>query len=188
MMLVSDLAAVLAVERAAYEAGWPATAFERELSQNQMARYIVIERVAADGSAAIAGFGGIWLMVDQAHVVTVAVDPDYRGQGYGRLLVHALIRLAMDSAMSSATLEVRASNVAARSLYAEYGFYEVGERKRYYSDNNEDAVIMTTEEFASRPYQERMKRLGARLAELHPGVEVEIDAEAASSRLRKVRG
>lgn len=179
MMHVRDLPAVLGIERAAYEVGWPATAFERELSQNQMARYIVIERVGGDGSATVAGFGGIWLMVDQAHVVTVAVDPECRRQGYGRLLVHALVRLAIESSMSSATLEVRVSNVAARALYAEYGFYEVGLRKRYYSDNNEDAVIMTTEEFASGAYQERLQRLGAGLAESYPGVDVESGPRAA---------
>ncbi len=169
-MNANDLPAVLAVERAAYELGWPATAFERELSHNEMARYVVIELFTEDGSAAIAGFGGIWLMVDQAHVVTVAVEPGHRRLGFGRLLVHGLINLAIESAMSSATLEVRVSNTAARALYSAYGFYEVGLRKRYYADNHEDAVIMTTEEFASAAYRQRMARLETALTRLHPGV------------------
>jgi ribosomal-protein-alanine N-acetyltransferase len=169
-MSANDLPAVLAVERAAYESGWPATAFERELAHNEMARYVVLERFAEDGSAAIAGFGGIWLMVDQAHIVTVAVAPVYRRLGFGRLLVHGLINLAIDSAMSSGTLEVRVSNAPARALYSAYGFYEVGLRKRYYADNHEDAVIMTTEEFASDAYRRRLAGLETALTRLHPGV------------------
>jgi ribosomal-protein-alanine N-acetyltransferase len=168
-MRTADLPAVLAIERAAYEPGWPATSFERELTHNQMARYLVLEAPAAGGSSRITGFCGLWLMVDQAHVVTVAVQPEDRGRGFGRLLVHGLVNLAIESAMTSATLEVRPSNVPARALYAACGFYEVGLRRRYYSDNQEDAVIMTTEEFASPAYQERLERLAAELAALIPG-------------------
>jgi ribosomal-protein-alanine N-acetyltransferase len=176
-MRPEDLGAVLAVEKAAYELGWPATAFERELTQNSMARYAVLELAAPDGSRAIAGFGGIWLMVDQAHVVTVAVHPRHQRHGFGRLLVGALIDLAIAQGMHSATLEVRVSNRAARALYAEYGFYEVGLRKRYYADNHEDAVIMTTEEFESPAFQERLAALREKVASLFPGVSLRGAAE-----------
>jgi ribosomal-protein-alanine N-acetyltransferase len=155
-MATPDLAAVMALEARAFEQGWPPTAFERELTHNAMARYLVLEGAAPAGPA---GFAGLWLMVDQAHIVTVAVDPALRRMGYGRLLVHGLVAWAHALGMESATLECRASNEAARGLYGQYGFYEVGLRKRYYADNNEDAVIMTTEELASPAYRERFGRL-----------------------------
>ncbi len=170
-MRAVDVPAVMEIERASFEAGWPATAFERELSQNQMARYIVAEWAGGQGRArSIAGFAGLWLMLDEAHVVTVAVLPHLRGRGIGRLLVHGLIGLARDSAMAVATLECRVSNEVARRLYAGYGFYEVGVRKRYYSDNQEDAVIMTTEELASPAYEQRLARLASHLQAIIPGV------------------
>ena len=166
MMRGEDMADVIAVERASYSAGWPTTAFERELTQNQMARYVVLHRP----EGGIAGFAGLWLMVDEAHVVTVAVRPEERRLGYGRALVHGLVEVALRHDMASATLEVRASNEAARALYRGYGFYEVGERKRYYSDNREDAIIMTTEDLRSDAYAERFARLGAVLSERYPGI------------------
>lgn len=167
MMLPSDTAEVMAIERASYTAGWPTTAFERELSHNTMARYVTL-RTGPD--AHLAGFAGLWLMVDEAHVVTVAVLPEARRQGYGRVLVHALLSVAMDHGMSLATLEVRASNDAARALYRAYGFYEVGERKRYYADNHEDAVIMTTEDIQGPAYAERLSRLAEQMEDRFPGI------------------
>lgn len=168
-MTPADIPAVLAIEHAAYDAGWPSTAFARELSGNAMARYLVLEREPAPGAAELLGFAGMWLMIDQAHVVTVAVAPAGRRQGYGRLLVHALLDLAEGEAATDATLEVRFSNVAARELYREYGFHEVGARRRYYS-NGEDALIMTTEGFDTPAYRGRYERLEAVLAGRFPGV------------------
>ena len=177
-MRPSHLDAVLAIESAAYEQGWPATAFERELKHNEMARYIVVqEQRPPDPEPVVTGFGGLWLMVDQAHVVTVAVEPGARRRGLGSLLVHGLVGLAIENAMSSATLEVRVSNVPARALYAAYGFYEVGLRKAYYADNNEDAVIMTTEELTSPAYRARFGALEARLAKLFPGASLGVSRQ-----------
>lgn len=164
VMQPGDLAAVTAVERASYSAGWPATAFAHEIEHNRMARYLVLE-----SEGAIAGFAGIWLMVDEAHVVTMAVAPGARRAGYGRLLLHGLVMMARAEGMLSATLEVRVSNEAARALYRRYGFYDVGERKKYYHDNGEDAVIMSTEEFATPAYEQRLARLGADLEGWWPG-------------------
>jgi ribosomal-protein-alanine N-acetyltransferase len=173
MMRHDDVPAVMEIERRSFEAGWPATAFERELSRNQMARYIVAEQVGDDGSTGeLAGFAGLWLMLDEAHVVTVAVLPHLRGRGIGRLLVHGLIELARASGMIVATLECRESNAIARSLYSRYGFYEVGIRKRYYSDNQEGAVIMTTEELRSPAYERRLAQLEAGLRDRLPGVQL----------------
>lgn len=143
-MTVEDLPAVRALEAESFDQSWPATAFEHELSQNPAARYIVVEQ---DGVPV--AFGGLWLQFDQAHIVTVAVAPPARGRGLGRLAVHALIAVADAFQMADVTLEVRESNAAARGLYRTYGFYEVGRRKRYYADNGEDAIIMTTEPLRS---------------------------------------
>lgn len=171
---LEDVPAAAAIERASFSEGWPMTAFERELTLNRAARYIVAERPAAASSHALerelVGFAGLWLMLDEAHVVTVAVAPELRGQGLGRLLVHGLIDVAQQHEMSVATLECRESNAAARTLYRAYGFYEVGIRRRYYADTREDAIIMTTEELDSPPFRERLARLEAELAARLPGV------------------
>ena len=169
MMGRADIAEVVAVERLAYSAGWPPTAFERELTQNAMARYVVVRESA---HAPVVGYAGVWLMVDEAHVVTVAVIPDLRGRGLGKLLVHGLVTVAIEHGMALATLEVRPSNEVARKLYGLFGFYEVGVRKGYYADNHEDAVIMTTEDIQGDAYRARLERLAATALERHPGVEL----------------
>jgi len=165
-MDVADIPQVVRIEGDSFSAGWPKTAYERELTLNQTAHYIVLEREGAG----LVGFAGMWCLLDEAHVVTVAVSPAERGHGYGKLLVHALLDLALDLGMQVATLECRVSNDVARALYRAYGFYDVGLRKAYYSDNREDAVIMTTEEIASAAYRERYRRLEDELTARFPEV------------------
>jgi ribosomal-protein-alanine N-acetyltransferase len=171
MMDPADVSEVMAVERASYSAGWPATAFERELTQNAMARYVVLRSSPA---GPVVGFGGLWLMVDEAHIVTVAIVPSERRRSLGSIIVYGLMSLAIEKQMALATLEVRVSNEAARALYAMYGFYEVGLRKRYYSDNHEDAVIMTTEDIQSDAYGLRLRNLGEELRDRYPGLSLEL--------------
>lgn len=168
-MRVDDIPQVVVIEADSFSAGWPRTAYERELTMNQTAHYLVLEETAAV-TPGIVGYAGMWCLLDEAHVVTVAVAPVERGRGLGKLLVHALVDRAIDLGMTAATLECRVSNDVARALYRDYGFYEVGMRKAYYSDNHEDAVIMTTEELTSAPYRERFERLEQSLAERFPGV------------------
>lgn len=169
MMHPADAPEVMAVEQLAYSPGWPATAFERELTQNGMARYIVLRDA---GTGRIDGFAGLWLMVDEAHVVTVAVLPESRRKGFGRILVAGLMAVAIEHGMTMATLEVRVSNEAARGLYRSFGFYEVGTRKRYYADNREDAVIMTTEDIQGEAYRRRLARIAAGIEEQYPGIDL----------------
>ncbi|MGQ9571734.1 MAG: ribosomal protein S18-alanine N-acetyltransferase [Dehalococcoidia bacterium] len=107
----------------------------------------------------IVGFVGVWLTPDEAHIVTIAVRESHRGRGIGELLLIAAITLATLNEREVVTLEVRASNQAAQTLYQKYGFKEVGVRHRYYSDNQEDAVIMTTEPICSASYQALFQRL-----------------------------
>ncbi len=139
-MSLDDLPAVHRIERASFSVPWPDDAYRSELLTNRLASYLV----ARVGEAVVA-FGGIWLMVDEAHVTTFAVDPAWRRQGVGGALLLALLDLAIQRRAREATLEVRLSNVPARRLYEQFGFRPVGLRPRYYSDNGEDALIMTTE-------------------------------------------
>lgn len=114
-------------------------------------------------SASIIGFAGLWLMVDEAHITTIAVHPDYRRRGLGELLLTSLIDIGYEIGAKWITLEVRVSNYTAQNLYRKYGFREAGIRHRYYSDNGEDALIMWTEEIHSPSYLPRYNELKAAL-------------------------
>jgi len=155
-MRVTDLPAVHAIERASFDSPWPADAYRSELETNRLAQYMVVR--AADE---IAAYGGMWLMVDEAHIITFAVDPSWRRQRIGERLLLAMLDIAIDAGAREATLEVRLSNLPARRLYEKFGFRPVGLRPRYYSDNNEDALIMTTDQLRDPPMRERIARLRA---------------------------
>ncbi len=157
-MTHADLAAVQAIERASFTTPWPPYAYRNEIETNRLAHYLVV-RVGGE----VVGYGGIWLMVDEAHVTTFAVAPAWRRRRIGERLLVALLDLAIARGAREATLEVRLSNLAARRLYEKHGFRPVGIRPRYYSDDHEDALIMTTEPFA---IPETAARLAARRAEL----------------------
>ena len=103
--------------------------------------------------ASIIGFAGLWLMMDEAHITTIAIHPEYRGRGLGELQLSTLIGIAYDIGAQRVTLEVRVSNLIAQNLYRKYGFMVVGTRRRYYSDNNEDAYIMTTDNINTENYR-----------------------------------
>lgn len=113
--------------------------------------------------ASIVGFAGLWLMVDDAHVTTIAVHPEYRHRGLGELMLSSLIEHAYDIGARMVTLEVRVTNSVAQNLYHKYGFHEAGLRRRYYSDNDEDALIMWTEPINDPYYRERFLQLRAEL-------------------------
>jgi len=104
----------------------------------------------------IVGFSGIWLMAGEAHITNIAVRPEYQGQGLGGMLLIVTIDMARRLHATMMTLEVRDSNRVAQSLYARYGFVEMGLRRGYYLDNREDAVIMSTESIASTNFCKRL--------------------------------
>jgi ribosomal-protein-alanine N-acetyltransferase len=158
-MGLDDLAAVQAIEHASFSSPWPVQAYESELRTNRLARYLVVR-----AGEALVAFGGIWLMIDEAHITTFAVDPRWRRRGIGERLLVALLDEAIERGGREATLEVRLSNVAARRLYEKYCFRPVGLRPRYYSDNGEDALIMTTEPLRGSAMVARLARLRAALA------------------------
>ncbi|HET9495649.1 MAG TPA: ribosomal protein S18-alanine N-acetyltransferase [Chloroflexia bacterium] len=120
---------------------------------------------APTGRYPIVGYAGLWLMVDEAHVTTIGVHPDHRGHGAGELLFLGLIDIAWQMKASRVTLEVRVSNTGAQALYRKYGLEIAGLRRRYYSDNGEDAYIMWSEPIAAPSFKERVARLRESLAE-----------------------
>lgn len=160
-MSLDDLDEVQRIEETSFSTPWPSNAYRSELMTNRLASYLVGR---ADGR--IVAYGGMWLMVDEAHITTFAVHPDWRRQRIGERLLLAFFDLARDRHARELTLEVRLSNLGARRLYEKYGFRPVGLRPRYYSDNSEDALIMTTE-----PIDE--PRLVARLDRLRAAIDAE---------------
>ena len=153
-MQVDDLPAVHAIEQASFDAPWPPDAYRAELETNRLAQYLVA-RIDDE----IVGFGGMWLMVDEGHIITFAIHPAWRRQHIGERLLLAFLDLALARGAHEATLEVRLSNLPARRLYEKFGFRPVGLRPRYYSDNGEDALIMTTGPLAGPGMRERIERL-----------------------------
>lgn len=111
----------------------------------------------------IIGYGGVALYVDEGHITSIAIAPEYRGQGIGELLLNALIDHGLDLGAERLTLEVRISNTVAQQLYLKYGFEPVGKRKRYYTDNGEDAMLMTTPAIQDPAYQNQLKLLREKL-------------------------
>lgn len=109
----------------------------------------------------LAGMAGIWMMVDEAHVVTIGVRKSQQQKGLGEWLLISIIEMAIRLGAKVVTLEVRVSNVSAQKLYQKYGFSIAGTRRKYYSDNGEDGYIMTTDELDSDEFQTRFQRLKA---------------------------
>ncbi|MDR0929895.1 MAG: ribosomal protein S18-alanine N-acetyltransferase [Oscillospiraceae bacterium] len=140
-MMLGDVEAVDEIEKGCFAVPWTHDAFVREITENKCARYLV-----AEVNGMVVAYAGMWLVIDEAHITNIAVHQAFRGRGYGELVTRALMRLAADTGMVFMTLEVRRSNLVAQSLYRKVGFYDVGFRKRYYEDNQEDALIMACEE------------------------------------------
>ena len=131
---------------------------------NRLAHYLVVR-----AGSKVVGYGGLWMMVDEAHITTFAVLPEWRRQGIGARVMLAMMELATELRARVATLEVRLSNDAARQLYAGFGFRPVGIRPRYYSDNGEDALIMTSAPLGSAETRNRLAALARRYEESEPG-------------------
>lgn len=134
---VPDLEQILEIEQASYRTPWTSSDFLREITYNQMAYYYLVE-----AGERIAGFIGMWLVVDEAHITNIAVSPDFRRQGVGEKLLLFALEMAAQNGARCAILEVRVSNARALNLYLKHGFRYVGLRKTYYRDNDEDAFLM----------------------------------------------
>jgi ribosomal-protein-alanine N-acetyltransferase len=138
-MTRDDIPAVYAIERESFPTPWDISAYQREV-ENPASHYLV-----AWVGETIVGFGGAWVVGDEAHIVTLAVSPAYRRHGIGRRLLQGLLDLAGQYGVTTVTLEVRMSNHAAQALYTADGFHPVAIRPRYYPDNGEDALVMAKE-------------------------------------------
>ena len=158
-MRPSDIEAVARLERRCYTLPWNPNSYITELG-NTNAFYAVAKR--SDGD--LVGYGGIWVIVDELHITTLAVDPETRGQKIGERLLNAMMDEGIKRGATRATLEVRQSNKVAQALYHKYGFLDVAQRKAYYSDNNENAIIMWAEELVSPEYQQMLHEFRVRLA------------------------
>ncbi|MEK3882349.1 ribosomal protein S18-alanine N-acetyltransferase [Paenibacillus sp. PL2-23] len=139
-MTKEDIPAILAIEQEAFTSPWTEDAFLNELTNNMFARYLVME-----DSGSVLGYGGMWVIMDEAHITNIAIRADMRGKGLGNRLLDQLQRTAVFFGAARMTLEVRVSNMTAQRLYQKYGFEPAGIRPQYYSDNQEDALIMWAE-------------------------------------------
>ena len=140
-MQKTDLDDVISIEAKAYgEHHWSKDSFMSELS-NDLARYFSVFNT--DGQ--LIGYCGCWQILEEAHITNIAVSPDYRRKHIGEALLTTIIDECYRNMAKYITLEVRVSNTPAISLYEKYGFKSLGARKGYYQDNNEDALIMWTE-------------------------------------------
>jgi ribosomal-protein-alanine N-acetyltransferase len=162
-MRLGDIEAVHEIERLSFSTPWPSYAFEQELTGNRLARYVVARAATPDGER-IVGFAGVWLMVDEAHITTFGVHPEWRRRGVGRRLLLRLADLALELGAARLTLEVRVGNEAAQALYRSFGFTVAGRRPRYYSDDGEDAYVMSTADLSEPSMQDVLRAERARQA------------------------
>ncbi len=133
-----DVPAVQTIDRLSFPVPWPPSAYPHELHHSPHSHLWV-----AEFEGQVVGFAVLWLIVDEAHIATIAVHPHFRRRGIARQLMETLLATARQHQARLVTLEVRASHTAAQALYQQYGFQVVGRRPKYYTDNHEDALIMT---------------------------------------------
>ncbi|MDC3418595.1 ribosomal protein S18-alanine N-acetyltransferase [Aquibacillus salsiterrae] len=136
-MQLSDINQVLEIEQSSFGLPWTEEVFQRELTENPYALYFVIEN-----NERIFGYCGMWLVIDEAQITNIALLPAYRGRKYGVALFQYVINQAIALGASKLSLEVRVSNMVAQKLYRRFGLQPGGIRKNYYTDNNEDALVM----------------------------------------------
>ena len=152
-----DVARVMEIEKQCFATPWHESAYLTELV-NRSAHYVV-----ARVDDTIVGYSGMWVIMDEAHITTIGVDPGYRGLKIGEQILVAVLEEAMRRGARRATLEVRESNIVAQNLYRKYGFVPAAIRRGYYSDNNENAVVMWVDDMLTRDYQRFFAELKRRL-------------------------
>ncbi|SRR5690606_14726415 len=137
ILTIQDLDDIVKIDQASFTSPWSREAFINELTMNPYAIYIGLE---LDGQ--LVAYGGVWVIIDEAHITNIAVLPGYRGRKLGEKLLMKMMEIIMVKGARKATLEVRVSNIIAQNLYRKFGFVPGGIRKGYYSDNHEDALVM----------------------------------------------
>lgn len=136
-MREEDIDQVLEIEHRSFTTPWSREAFYNELNMNKFAVYIVLEV-----DKKVVGYCGVWVVIDEAHITNIAILPEYRGRKFGEALMQNLFDVAKTMGAKSMTLEVRVTNYVAQGLYRKFGFQKGGLRKNYYTDNQEDALVM----------------------------------------------
>jgi ribosomal-protein-alanine N-acetyltransferase len=175
-MRLRDIREVMEIEHVSFLSPWSVRAYRYELRENDLSHYFVVRQrqmeepelslltrigrtLGVGMRPPILGHSGFWLMVGEAHISTIAVQPNWRQRGIGEVLLVAMLDRATELEAEIATLEVRVSNTVAQNLYQKYGFRQVGLRRRYYRDSNEDALIMSTERLISATFQSHFQQL-----------------------------
>jgi len=141
-MDLKDLEDVKSIDKIAFPNPWPENAFRYEIEKNPNARLWVVE-VNEEEETKIIGFSVIWIVLDEAHVGTIAIHPNYQNQQFGQKLLANVCKQLITENISKIFLEVRESNNPAIHLYESFGFDVDGERKKYYRDNGETAILMS---------------------------------------------
>lgn len=173
-----DVPEVMAIEHRSFTLPWSANTYRHELLENTNGHYYVL-RHRGDGTrprtswlsrlvhpvpgVSMVGYGGFWLITDEAHISTIAIDVGWRGRGLGEYLLASLVERAMNMRAAQVTLEVREGNLAAQNLYRKYGFSVSGKRPRYYQDNHENALLMTVDGVNTEAYAQEFHHLAENL-------------------------
>lgn len=155
-MRMEDLDRVNEIDRLSFSIPWPPSAYRFEIKDNPASLPWVAEALRPDSEKQVVGLIVVWLIMDEAHIATIAVHPDYRHRGIGRTLLAFALQASIGKGATQATLEVRSNNLSAQQLYHELGFEVVSRRTRYYHDTNEDALLMTAAGF-DQGYLERLE-------------------------------
>jgi len=175
-MRLRDIKEVMKIEYDSFPSPWSARAYRHELLENDLSHYFVVRQRQMEGPESsllarigrtlgvgarspVIGHSGFWLMAGEAHISTIAVQPDWRRRGVGELLLVAMLDRATELEADIATLEVRVSNSTAQNLYRKYGFRRVGLKRHYYRDRDEDALTMSTERLTSAIFQSHFQQL-----------------------------
>jgi len=144
-MQKDDLDSVMVIDQLSFSMPWPRSTYLHDLTNYPKALLWVAEDLSIQPSKHLVGMIDVWLILDEAHIATLAVHPDYRGRGIASRLIKIVLLDAYKRGASQAMLEVRESNFAAQNLYKQFGFKVVHRRRRYYVDNKEDALLMNLE-------------------------------------------
>ncbi|WP_413199487.1 ribosomal protein S18-alanine N-acetyltransferase [Nostoc piscinale] len=152
-LTTDDLSTILELDQTCFGGLWTLAGYQRELESPNSE---LLGLFAPLSSIKLLGMGCFWSIVDEAHITILAIHPQYHRQGLGQALLYALLKTACDRGLERATLEVRASNIAAISLYEKFGFKTAGRRRRYYKDNDEDALILWLSELQYPHFQQTL--------------------------------
>jgi ribosomal-protein-alanine N-acetyltransferase len=199
-MQIADIDEVSRIERRSFSNPWPMSAYRRELRRPEQNSYYVLRaRPVAHQDAGelrntrgrfletilpvrrgdpprdephLAAYVGMWQMYDETHITTIAVDPVYRGRGYGELMLVTAFADAMARRSAWVSLEVRVTNDPAQALYRKYGMSVYGRRAAYYTDNHEDALVMWSRSLRDREYVDQIGDLRDRLELRLPEIDV----------------